>query len=71
MKGILYGIARGVEGRVVGGGKEKRDKGEESDLGWEEVKRVITGLREGKAMGRDEIPNEAWKYGGEEIEKWA
>lgn len=27
-------------------------------------------MRDGKAMGIDEIPGELWKYGGNEVEEW-
>lgn len=57
----------GVEGRVVSGiGREKREEGEE-ELRKEEVMEVIRKLKDGKAMGSDGIPNEVWKYGGEEV----
>jgi len=35
-----------------------------------EVRNAIGRLKIGKAIGSDGIPNEAWKYGGEEMEKW-
>jgi len=35
-----------------------------------EVKETVSRLKEGKAMGLDGIPGEAWRYGGEEVEKW-
>ncbi|XP_024875210.1 ABC transporter F family member 4-like [Temnothorax curvispinosus] len=59
----------GMENRVVkgeGGGSRQRE--EEIEL--EEVRNVIKKLKAGKAIGNDGIPNEAWKYGGEEMEKW-
>ncbi|XP_071648497.1 uncharacterized protein [Temnothorax longispinosus] len=31
---------------------------------------VIKKLKTGKAIGNDGIPNEAWKFGGEEMVKW-
>lgn len=27
-------------------------------------------MRDGKAMGIDEIPGKLWKYGGDEVEEW-
>lgn len=27
-------------------------------------------VKDKKAMGRDGIPNEVWKYGGEEVREW-
>ena len=32
---------------------------------------MIDGLKDGKAIGNDGIPNEVWKYGGEDIKRWA
>lgn len=58
----------GVEERVVRGQEKKGRKEGESDIEWEEIKRTIEKLRVNKAMG---IPNEVWKYGGEEMGKWA
>ena len=59
----------GVEEKVVKGkGKEKREV--ESEIEKEEVGRVIRKLKDKKAMGKDGIGNEVWKYGGEEIENW-
>jgi len=43
----------------VGGRKE-----EERNLAKKKIKRVITGLRDGKALGVDVISNKVWKYGG-------
>ncbi|XP_043263108.1 uncharacterized protein LOC122403575 [Colletes gigas] len=61
----FMGLLGGVENRVRIGGEEGRRRGEEEGISKEEVKRVVRRLKEGKAMGWDEIPNEAWKYGGE------
>jgi len=73
-KEYFMGLLGGVEGRVVRGRKERREKqGEgdrEEDLEWEEVKRIIEGLKDGKAIGQDGISNEVWKYGGEGIKRW-
>lgn len=46
------------------GGKGYRGKGEEQGTSKEEIRRVVWKLKEGKAMGGNEIPNEAWKHGG-------
>lgn len=63
-------ILGGVEEKVVREGRERRDEQEEMELEWEEVKRVIDGLKDGKAIGNDGIPNEVWKYRGEDIKRW-
>jgi len=36
----------------------------------EEVKRALRRQKDGKAMGTDGISEEAWKYGGEILERW-
>jgi len=35
-----------------------------------EVRKVIGKLKDGKTMGVDEVPNEVWRYRGEEVERW-
>jgi len=35
-----------------------------------EIKKAVSRLKEGKAIGLDGIPGEAWRYEGEEVEKW-
>jgi len=60
----------GVEGRVVQG-MDRRGNGEwEAELEREEIRKILTRVRDGKAVGVDGIPGEAWKYGGERIEEW-
>ena len=60
--GLLGG--RGVEARVrMGAGEGERER-EEDEISKEEVRRVIRRIKEGKARGGDEIPSEAWKWGG-------
>lgn len=65
-------LLRGVEGKVVTGYRDRRgeEDGEEG-IGKEEFRRTMWRLKNGKAAGIDEIPGEAWKYGGEGLEKWA
>ncbi|XP_071582205.1 uncharacterized protein [Temnothorax nylanderi] len=56
----------GMENKVVkGDGGGNRHEEEEIEL--EEVRNVIKKLKTGKAIGRDGIPNEVWKFGGEEM----
>lgn len=57
-KEYFMGLLGGVEGRVIRGEKERRGERDETELEQEEVKRVIAGLKGGKAIGRDGIPNE-------------
>lgn len=40
------------------------------DINREEVREAIKRLKNGKALGWDEISGEAWKYGGEGVEDW-
>ncbi|XP_011862008.1 PREDICTED: uncharacterized protein LOC105558746 [Vollenhovia emeryi] len=42
----------------------------EPEISREEIRNVVRNLKNNKATGEDEIPNEAWKYGGEKIEEW-
>ncbi|XP_077255453.1 uncharacterized protein LOC143893678 [Temnothorax americanus] len=63
----------GVEGRVrMGkeGEREEKEGEEEEEISLEEMRRVIKKLKDGKAMGKDEIPGEAWKRGGKGLEVW-
>ena len=64
-KEYFMGLLGGVENRVRMGEEGGRRRGEEEGISKEEVRRVVRKLKEGKAMGGDEIPNEAWKHGGE------
>ncbi|EZA56065.1 hypothetical protein X777_03892 [Ooceraea biroi] len=60
----------GVEGRVVRGERRgEREKEEEKEISRTEIREIIGKLKDGKAVGGDGIPNEVWKYGGEEIEE--
>lgn len=51
-------------------GGERRGKDEEMEISREEIREAIGNLRVRKAAGRDEVPDEVWKYGGEEVEEW-
>ena len=55
------GVLGGVEWRVRKGGERKRGEDGEEELSKEEIRRVVRGLKEGKAGGGDGIPNEVWK----------
>lgn len=52
----------GMENRII---REKRKKKREEEIELKEI-RNIRKLKTGKAIGRDKIPNKAWKFGGEE-----
>lgn len=51
----------GMENRII---REKRKKKRE-EVELKEI-RNIRKLKTGKTIGRDKIPNKAWKFGGEE-----
>ena len=59
------------ESRVRMGNTEGRIQDDEGVITREEFKRAIMNLKEKKAGGVDEIPNEVWKYGGMELQEWA
>ncbi|XP_018364055.1 PREDICTED: uncharacterized protein LOC108761816 [Trachymyrmex cornetzi] len=61
----------GVEGRVRRGIRRGGKDDGELDITREEIKRAIGKLKNGKAVGTDEVPGEVWKYGGEKVEDWA
>lgn len=63
----------GVEVSVVRGNKggRRQEQGEEEmDISKKKIKDALKRIKEGKAMGADEIPREAWKYGREDLEEW-
>ncbi|XP_046145405.1 vicilin-like seed storage protein At2g18540 [Osmia bicornis bicornis] len=64
----------GTEEKVVMGGERKPEEEEEGaqeeEINREEIRRAEAKLKDGKAVGGDGIPNEVWKYGGEEVSKW-
>lgn len=64
------GLLGGVEWRVVNGAGEEFREDEEEEIEREELRRVIRKLKDRKALGGNGIPNEVWKYGGEEVEEW-
>ncbi|XP_076660673.1 uncharacterized protein LOC143364045, partial [Halictus rubicundus] len=68
-KEYFMGLLGGVETKIEGGGKRRgRGTGEE-EIGMEEIERVIRRLKDGKAAGEDEMGNEIWRYGGENIRR--
>jgi len=64
------GLLGGIERRVVQGTDKKGRRGMEKELEKEEINEVLRRVKDGKAMGVDDIPGEVWKYGGEEMEEW-
>jgi len=63
-------LLRGVEGRVVQGTDSRGSREWETELERKEIRKILTGVRDGKAVGVNGIPGEAWKYGGEKMEEW-
>ncbi|XP_029054555.2 eukaryotic translation initiation factor 3 subunit A-like [Osmia bicornis bicornis] len=61
----------GSEEKVVMGGERDMEGDEEADISKEEIRKAIAKMKDGKATGGDGIPNEVWKYGGEEVLDWA
>jgi len=64
------GLLGGMKSRVIWRDRGDRRREEERDLGKEEIKKVIRRLKDGKVMGVDNVLNEVWKYGGQEVEDW-
>jgi len=60
----------GVSGRVRRGIEGGRGRDQEEEIGREEIRKVLTGMKDKKAVGVDGIPAEVWKYGGEGMELW-
>jgi len=60
----------GVERRVVQGKNRRGRREEEEDLRREEIRGILKKVKDGKALGVDGIPGEAWKCGGEGMEEW-
>jgi len=59
-----------VERKVVRGIRGERRGDVEPEISRGEIRKALGKLKDGKAMGGDEIPGEAWKYGGERIEEF-
>ncbi|XP_025836680.1 uncharacterized protein LOC112906565 [Agrilus planipennis] len=51
------------------GKEEKIEKNEDQEITQEEVEQVIKKLKKKKAAGEDKITNEAWIYGGKELQE--
>jgi len=67
VKGVRWSRGKGNHGKE----DEKIGEGEEEEgISMREIRKALSRLKEGKAMGLDEIPEEAWRYGGEDVEKW-
>lgn len=62
-----------MEERVVRKKKGEEEEGveeEKEEISKEKIGEAIRNIKDGKAAGIDEIPNEIWKYGGTELEEW-
>ncbi|XP_025837669.1 uncharacterized protein LOC112906852 [Agrilus planipennis] len=67
-------FAKQMGGKVVEetrqlGKEEKIEKNEDHEITQEEVEQVIKKLKKKKAAGEDKITNEAWIYGGKELQE--
>lgn len=63
----------GIDYRVVGGdgeGRKQEEGMDKEEINRMELKEVTRNIKVGKTTGRDGIPGEVWKYGGEELEEW-
>lgn len=58
-----------AEKKITQGEKEKRKKNEEEDITREETTRAIGSIKNEKAAGIDDVPNEVWEYGGKGIKE--
>lgn len=65
-KSYFMSLIGGEEERLRMGTEGTRREGDETEISKEEIRLVIRNLKEGKAVGIDGIPNEAWRYGGEQ-----
>lgn len=50
--------------------KKRRGGDQEERLTREEIKKVLSEMKDKKAAGADRIPAEVWKYGDKKIERW-
>ncbi|KAL6418371.1 hypothetical protein ACFW04_012171 [Cataglyphis niger] len=68
--GILEIYWGGIEGKVVIGQRAGFRMDEEESISRSEIRAVIGRLKDNKAVGTDGIPEEVWKYGGENVKEW-
>lgn len=59
--GYFRGLMGGMKGRVMRGIREEREEDEEPEISREEIERAAKRLKDGKAVGEDEISGEVWK----------
>ena len=52
----------GVENRIRKGDKEGKEGDQEEDITWEGINEAVDAMKDKKAAGIDEMPNEVWKY---------
>lgn len=60
----------GVDHRMVGGDGNMSCEDGEDELSREEIRDAVRSLKDGKTVGCDGIPEEVWKYGGEDVIEW-
>lgn len=59
----------GMEERIVMGREGWKKRVEERKLEQEEVEKVLRKLKDRKAIEKQGIPSEVWKWGGKEVQK--
>lgn len=61
---------RGVNKRMIREIGRSAGKNQEGRLTREEVKEVLKGMKDKKAVGINGVSTEVWKYGREQMEEW-
>jgi len=75
-KEFCIGLLEGVNNRVVNNRMERerervvKEEEVKRSLSRKEVLEAVNKLKDGKAMGLDSIPEEAWRYGEEKVREW-
>ncbi|XP_070519746.1 golgin subfamily A member 6-like protein 22 [Cardiocondyla obscurior] len=68
-KDYFRGVLGGMEWRVGEEVERSKEEDEKKEMEREEFEKVIKKLKKGKAAGSDDIENEIWREGGEEVKE--